>query len=266
MSVYCKDSVEYLRLAVDSMINQTYDQVKVFLGVDGPVGDEINACLNEYKKNEKIQLVKFEENQGLAKVLNHLLELCFAEGFEYIARMDADDISCPDRIEKQVNYLVSHPEIDVVGGFAMGIDENGTPRNVISKHPETPEECRKAFAYSNPLGHPAVMFRKSYFDKAGCLYRPDHKVNQDTLLWFDGLMKGVNIANVQELVIYSRTTPDRLKKRRGGYAKAKKQFQDRLMINKGLGYGFKANLYAFCVFMVMIAPYSIRKFAFKHFR
>lgn len=261
LPVYKKDTVDYLSKAVESILYQTYKEFHLYIGVDGPVGEDIKASLIILDRQERVSVVWFPANRGLACVLNDLLELSFKEGFEFIARMDADDISVLNRFEMQMKFLSEHPDIDVVGGFASGIDEKGDLRNVITKHPETPEECRRIFAYTNPLGHPAVLFRKRFFDKAG-LYRPEYRTNQDTLLWYDGLRNDVKMGNVQDVVIYFRTTSDMLKNRRGGLKKAKKQYKDRLMINKGLGYGFKANIYAFGVFVMMISPYFIRKIAY----
>ncbi len=261
LPVYKKDRQEYLKLAVESILNQTYKDIHLYIGVDGPVGDDLSVYLDDIDEESRITIVWFKTNRGLACVLNDLLDMCFKENYDFIARMDADDISVLSRFEMQMEFLTKHSDVDVVGGFASGIDENGKLRNVITKHPETPEECRRVFAYTNPLGHPAVLFRKSFFDKAG-LYRPEYRTNQDTLLWYDGLKKDVKMGNVQDVVIYFRTTSDMLKNRRGGFLKAKKQFKDRLMINKGLGYGFKANIYAFGIFIMMISPYFIRKIAY----
>lgn len=265
MSVYQKEKAEYLRLSTESILNQTYSNIMLYIGVDGPIGEELKYELNSYEKQDRVKVVWFQENRGLACVLNDLLYICFKENYEYIARMDADDISVKDRIEKQLKYLIEHPDIDVVGGFSYGIDENGNSRNLITKRPASPQECYIFFAYSNPLSHPTVLFRKEFFKKAG-LYRPEYRTNQDTLLWFDGLKHGVRMANLQEPVIYFRTTTEMLKNRRGGYKKAKKQFVDRLMINKELNYGLKANIYAFCIFIMMISPTFIRKIAYNIFK
>ena len=83
-------------------------------------------------------------------MLNELLKHCLNEGYEYVARMDADDISMPDRLEKQMSFLQKYPEVDVVGGSIEEIDENGDNRNKIIVYPETPDECRKFFARRNP--------------------------------------------------------------------------------------------------------------------
>ena len=117
LPIYKNDKVPYVRLSLDSILHQTYKgENKLIIGVDGPVGNDLAACLKEYEQKANVFIQWFPENRGLAIVLNDLLDICFKEGYEYIARMDADDISTPDRFEKQMAYLQIHPEIDVVGG------------------------------------------------------------------------------------------------------------------------------------------------------
>ena len=166
-----------------------------------------------------------------------------------------------------MKYLDSHPEIDVVGGAIDEIDEKGNSRKKRIVYPETPEKCRAFFAKRNPHAHPAVMFRKSFFDKLrGKKYRPEYRQNQDTMLWFDGLMAGTLHANIPDVVLCFRMTDAMFKKRRNGWAFAKKQFTDRLMINKGLGYGWKADVYGFAMFCMLISPAWIKKIAYRMFR
>lgn len=198
--VYKNDTPQYVRPAIDSIIKQTYS-CRIYIGVDGPIGNSLNSCLEAYENNKNVSIVRFAENRGLACVLNDLLQICFDNGYEYIARMDADDISLPDRIEKQICFLNEHPEIDVVGGAINEIDEEGCESGKTIVYPATPTECKKFFAKRNPLAHPAVLFRKSFFDKIGHCYRPEYRKNQDTMLWYDGLMHGVNIANLPNVEI-----------------------------------------------------------------
>lgn len=267
LPVYRKDKVEYIHFAVDSILGQTYQSLKVYIGVDGPVSETIKDCLESYRKNDRVQIVWFEENRGLACVLNDLLDLCFKEGYELIARMDADDISMTDRLEKQLTYLESHPEIDVVGGSIEEIDENGNSRNKTIVYPEMPEACRAFFSRRNPHAHPAVLFRKSFFDKLnGKKYRPEYRQNQDTMLWYDGMMAGTQHANIPDVVLQFRMTDTMFKKRRNGWAFAKKQFKDRLMINRGLGYGWKADVYGFAMFCMLVSPAWVKKIAYRVFR
>ena len=139
--------------------------------------------------------------------------------------MDADDISLPDRIEKQICFLNEHPEIDVVGGAINEIDEEGCESGKTIVYPATPTECKKFLRKRNPLAHPAVLFRKSFFDKIGHCYRPEYRKNQDTMLWYDGLMHGVNIANLPNVVLKFRMTEALFKKRRNGWVFAKNNWR-----------------------------------------
>lgn len=263
LPVYKNDKVKYLSLAVDSILYQTYRDLHIFVGVDGPVGNELKDCLDALEQQEQVTVIWFSENRGLACVLNDLLDVCFQAGYEYIARMDADDISKNDRFEKQMAFLDNHGEIDVVGGSVLVIDQDGKDKGQILLYPETHEACVKRFAKRNPLAHPAVLFKKSFFDKTGCKYRPDYKKNQDTLLWYDGLMKGVRMGNVQDVVLQFRSTDDMLKNRRSGKYAAKKQLKARLMINKGLHYGFFSDIYAYAIYLLMISPTFVRKIVYS---
>lgn len=267
LPVYRKDKVDYLSRAIDSIVMQTYRDAHIYIGVDGPVGDDINEFFNLLNDQTRITVIRFEENRGLACVLNDLLDICFKEGYEYIARMDADDISDLSRFEKQITYLEVHPEIDVVGGAIKEIDEEGKSRGKTIIYPATPEKCRDFFSKRNPHAHPAVLFRKSFFNKLnGKKYRPEYRQNQDTMLWYDGMMAGTQHANIPDVVLQFRITDVMFKKRRNGWAFAKKQFTDRLMINRGLGYGIGADVYGFAMFCMLVSPAWVKKIAYRVFR
>lgn len=267
LPVYKKDIVDYLSKSVESILYQSYKNLHLFIGVDGPVGSNLKACLEILERQDRVSIEWFSENRGLACVLNDMLDICLKDRYEYIARMDADDISITNRLEKQMNYLKEHPEIDVVGGAIREIDEKGNSRNKTIVYPEKPSECRDFFSKRNPHAHPAVLFRKSYFDKLnGKKYRPEYRQNQDTMLWYDGMMVGTKHANIPDVVLNFRMTNAMFKKRRNGWAFAKKQFKDRLMINKGLGYGWKADIYGFAMFCLLISPVWVKKIAYKIFR
>ena len=266
LPVYKNDRVPYIKLSFDSILNQTYKDIHLYIGVDGPVGEDLEECLKQYEQDERVSVEWFKENRGLAIVLNDLLDICFKEGYEYVARMDADDISKHERIEKQMAYLLQHPEIDVVGGAIEEIGENSESRGKTIVYPETPEGCYKFFAKRNPHAPPAVMFRKSFFDKAGCKYRPEYRQNQDTMLWLDGMKAGTKHANLQEVVLQFRFTNSLFKKRRNGWTFARKQLHDRNIINKTLGYGFGATVFGYIMFCMLVSPAWLKKIAYKVFR
>lgn len=262
LSVYKNDRAEFLRLSIDSILNQSYKNIILYIGVDGTIGEKLYKCLEQYEQEKKVNIVYFPENRGLAVVLNDLLILCKEANIEYIVRMDADDISVPNRLANQVNYLLLHPEVDVVGGRIEEINEQSERNGKSVTYPLTHQECFKFFRYRDPLAHPAVMFRKSFFDKAKG-YRNEYRKNQDTMLWFDGFMNGCIFANLDETVLLFRVTDDFYKNRRNGFKRAKKMLKDRFMINKSLHYDWSAYLFSFLMFIMTLTPPFLKKFLYR---
>lgn len=266
LPVYKNDKIDYINLSVESIIRQIYSNFHLYIGVDGPVSDDLRDALNLLELHSQVTVVWYNENRGLACVLNDLLEMCFAEGFQFVARMDADDISIDNRLKKQMEYIEEHPEIDVVGGAIEEIDENGILRGKKIVYPLGHNECYKFFAKRNPHAHPAVLFRKRFFDKIGHKYRPEYRQNQDTMLWYDGMMAGTKHANIPDVVLKFRITDTLFKKRRNGWQFAIKQLQDRLKINRTLNYGIMADVFGICMFILLISPVGVKKIAYRVFR
>ena len=262
LSVYKNDRAEFLRLSIDSILNQSYKNIILYIGEDGTIGEKLYKCLEQYEQEKRVNIVYFPENRGLAVVLNDLLILCKEANIEYIVRMDADDISVPNRLANQVNYLLLHPEVDVVGGRIEEINEQSERNGKSVTYPLTHQECFKFFRYRDPLAHPAVMFRKSFFDKAKG-YRNEYRKNQDTMLWFDGFMNGCIFANLDETVLLFRVTDDFYKNRRNGFKRAKKMLKDRFMINKSLHYDWSAYLFSFLMFIMTLTPPFLKKFLYR---
>lgn len=263
LPVYRQDSPEYLRLATDSMLAQTYEALHILIGIDGPIDGPLAQAVQSYATNERVTLLPFDENRGLAALLNDMIRWAQAHGYQYFARMDADDISLPERIEKQMRYFLAHPETDLVGGAMDEIDERGNRRNKHHQFPLTPDECYQYFAKRNPVAHPAVLIRQSYLDKAGCLYRPEFRQNQDTMLWFDGLKNGAKIANLADDVLLFRVTDEFFTKRRNGWEYAKGLLRERKIINRELHYGWQATLYAYVLFVFRISPSWLIRLAYR---
>lgn len=265
LPVYKGDKLEYLKIAVESVLFQSYSDLKLYIGVDGPVNDDLKSYLNG-TKDPRVKIVWFDKNRGMAMVLNDLLGIATKEGYEYFARMDADDISLPNRFEKQLCFLKDNLDVDVVGGAISEIDEDGKSRNKDVIYPTTPKECREFFAHRNPHAHPAVMFRKRFFEKVGHFYRGEYRQNQDTMLWLDGFANNTVNANIPDVVLKFRMTDSLFKKRRNGWKFAKKQFKDRLHINKVLGYGKSADIYGLLMFCMLVSPPFIKKLAYRILR
>lgn len=262
LPVYKNDRPDFLAKSVESILYQTYRNVHLYIGVDGPVGEILRENLEVLDRQNSVEIVWFPENRGLACVLNDLVAICKKEGYDYYARMDADDISEVDRFEKQVKYLEEHPDVDVVGGAIEEIDGEGKKRGKHVEYPLTHGECRKFFRYRDPLAHPAVMFRARYFEKVVGGYRNEYRKNQDTMLWYDGFLNGCVFANLKDTVLNFRVNDD-FYNRRNGWKRAKQMLGDRLKMNKALCYDISANLFAFGMFCMTISPSWIKKFLYK---
>lgn len=205
MSLYRKEKPEYLRLAIDSMLNQTVAPDEIIMVEDGPLTDELYAVLNEYPMLHRI---KNEKNLGLGLALNVGLKECRNE---LVARMDTDDCSKPERCEKQLERFFEKPYLTVVGSH---IDEFvDDPSNVISQRivPTTSEEIYNFAKKRSAFNHPAVMYSKTaVLENKGYA---DLKRNQDVDLFGRMQFEGYKAENIDESLLWFRSS-DELAKRR----------------------------------------------------
>lgn len=264
-SVYKNDKPEYLKLSLDSIFNQSYQNFILFLGIDGPIGNDVRDVI-ESVNDARLRVIENKENKGLASILNDLLAECRKQGYEYIARMDSDDISKPERLEKQIAFLQNNADIDMVGGAINEIDGEGHDIGKVTRYPCSAKDCRNFFAKRNPVAHPTVMFRRSFLDKTDWHYPTDFIRNEDTRLWHEGYKHGCKIANLPDVVLNFRMTDVMFKQRRNGRVFAKSQLELRKLIAKDLGYGMMAYIYAYAMYLLMISPSWILKIAYKVLR
>lgn len=153
MGVYNAGSRQILADAVESIRSQTFTDWEWIICDDGSTDDTCRILQEFCKSDKRIHLIKNEKNQGLAAALNHCL--AFAKG-NYIARMDADDVSLPKRIEKEIKFLESHPEYHLTGTNASLFDEKGDWG--LRRMPEIP--VRQDFLWGSPFIHPTVIIRR----------------------------------------------------------------------------------------------------------
>lgn len=175
--------------------------------------------------------------------------------------MDTDDIALPDRFEKQVDFMENHPEIDACSAW---IDEFiDSPNNIISRRtlPETPEELYKFGKSRNPLNHPAVMFRKSAVIKAGGYQH--FPLFEDYYLWVRMIMNGSKLYNLQESLLYFRSSKE-MYKRRGGLKYALTEIKFQILLHK-IGYISIYQMFRNCCtrFIARIIPNQLRGFLYK---
>ena len=203
MAVY--NGARHLREAIDSILSQTSVDFE-FLIVDDASTDETPAILAEYARNDKrIVLSRNKTNLGLTKTLNRALEITRAP---LIARMDADDISEPDRFEKQVSFLDRHPHHLLVASGYKAINEAGRTK-FVKRKPATHGRIRWWLRFRMPIEHPSVMFRSRTSDGAPVRYDESYRLAQDYAL-FAKLSEAGKLAILPDILFRYRVHPSNL--------------------------------------------------------
>lgn len=200
MSTY-KEDERLLRESIESILNQTYRDFEYIIILDYPDNDVHKSVIEEYAlKDDRIHFYINEKNMGLTDSLNRGLSLCHGE---YIARMDADDISLPDRLERQMKYLEKN-HYDLIGGITEMIDENGSLLYSIKSVPTDPKKINKALRYSQCIAHPTWLGKKEVFEKnAGYRHMP---LCEDYDFTLRAVLNGFVVSNLNEAVLKYRMT------------------------------------------------------------
>lgn len=219
MSVYRKENADYLRTAINSIWNQTVPTDDFVLVCDGRLTPELDGVIDGMVQEHAgvIRVVQLEKNSGLGNALNEGIKYC---KYEFVARMDSDDISRPDRCEKQLRVLVEQPNVSVVSGI---VEEFTESPDVIQARRILPEKQQDIVTFAkkrNPFNHPCVMYRKSAVEKAGGYQ--DFYLLEDYYLWIRMLQKGFVGYNLQQPLLWMRAG-SQLYKRRAGWKYAKSQ-------------------------------------------
>lgn len=216
MSIYKNDKPEWIEQAILSMLNQTMKPDEVLILVDGYISKEIKSVLKLFEKESIINIKYFEENRGLGPVLRD--GVIIAKN-ELIARMDADDISVPERCELQLKNFQEKPYLDLVGGYFYEFMNDLDEKVSLKKYPITNEEIKKFAKRRNPFAHPSVMFRKSSVIRCGN-YR-DVNLCEDYDLWSRMLLNKCNCENINKPILNMRVD-ENFYDRRGGFDYMKK--------------------------------------------
>ena len=198
--------------AIDSLLNQTFQDFEIVLCDDGSVDDTVEIAERYQQKfPQKIILLKNNQNLGLNYTLNKCLE--HASG-KYIARMDGDDICVKERFEKQVDFLNQHPEIAIVSSKMIHFDENGDFR--VSGGKEYPEKMD--FVKGNPFCHAPVMIRAEAYKRVGG-YTVDKRMLrvEDVNLWFKLYAAGYKGYNFQDPLYKMRDDREATSRRKFKY-------------------------------------------------
>lgn len=220
MSVYYKENPDYLRIAMNSIWAQTAPTDDFVLVCDGPLTNELESVIEDMNKihSESLNVVRLEKNGGLGKALNEGIKHC---KHNLIARMDSDDISRPDRCEKQLAVFQEMPEVSICSGT---VEEFSVSTDTVDARRILPERNEDIVLFSkerNPFNHPCVMYRKSAIEEAGG-YK-DFYLLEDYFLWIRAIQSGAVGYNLQEPLLWMRAGIAMYKRRSGiKYVKSQK--------------------------------------------
>lgn len=172
----------YLPTAIDSILNQSFSDFEYFIIDDGSTDDTMQIIKKYAAMDARIVPIFNEKNLGQSRSRNKAIEL--ANG-EFIAIMDADDISLPSRLETQVRYLQAHPTVGLVGGLALEINSKVQSFGKIRGEIRSEAECfwAEISRVASSVIHPTVMVRKSIMDTHQLRYNPKTLYAQDKELW-----------------------------------------------------------------------------------
>ncbi|ERT59910.1 putative amylovoran biosynthesis glycosyltransferase AmsE [Prevotella sp. BV3P1] len=223
MSIYKNDNPEYLQVALDSIIHQTQVPDEIVLIADGPVPQElIDVVDNTKTRFADLHAYYQDKNRGLGGALRIAVEKA---QYDYLARMDSDDISLPDRFEKQMRCFEEDHELAVVGGMITEFVDS--PEHVVSKRilPLDDRGIKRFMQSRCGVNHVTVVMKKSELLRAGN-YQQDFK-QEDYFLWARMIEAGCKFRNIPDIVVNVRSGRDQFA-RRGGMA----YYKDVLALNK----------------------------------
>lgn len=264
MSIYKNDDPKFLKVALESVINQTLTPKEIVVVGDGPLPLTLTDIVAEETKSAKKQGVELrflpqKVNRGLGEALRIACENC---RYDYIARMDSDDISLPDRFEKQMRVFDEHPEVGMVGG--MITEFVGSPDNIVDSRvlPLDNKGIYKMMQTRCGVNHVTVIIRKSDLMAAGN-YSGRFR-QEDFYLWARMMKNKVIIQNIPDVVVNVRSGADQFA-RRGGM----KYFHEHMKVFKFMYHegliSYPVLLENYCLRFAQVAfPTKLRTWVYQH--
>ena len=209
MSVYHGDNATFFKQSIDSLLSQTRKPDEIVLVVDGPVDDDINKVISDFEKScDYFRVIRLEKNSGHAVARQTGVN---ASKYDYIAIMDSDDLSSPDRFEKQLSFLENNPDVDIVGGQMT--EFIGTPDNIIGQRivPLSHSDIYNYMKSRCAFNQVTVMFKKEAVISVGNYQ--DWFWNEDYYLWVRMMLHRCKFANLPDVLVNVRSGSDQYARR-----------------------------------------------------
>ena len=211
MALSENDNASDLSACLDSIANQTFTNHETIIVSDGPVSDALQDVVNHYQSQKLLHLhfQKTKEKTGPASAWNMGFEM--ANG-EYVARMDPDDIMRPERLDTQMRFMETHPDIQVVGAWIEEFDHEVGDSKRLRKTPVEHEKIKQVSRFSNPMNHVTIMMRQKV---AKSFKYEQYWGFVDYFFWLKLLKAGVTFHNLDNVLVDVRVGNGFLNRRRG---------------------------------------------------
>lgn len=262
MSVYHREKPEEFAACIRSMLDQTVRTNDFVIVCDGPLTEELDGILDGFvQENPDIfQIIRLKENVGIGNAANIGLQYCKND---LVAKMDADDLSVPERCEWQLKRFAERPELVVLGGHIEEFSQDPHSPFSVRRVPLTNEEIRAFARRRQPFNNMTVMYRRSVVLAVGG-YR-DFRRSEDFDLYLRLLLKGCYAENLDKVLVKARVNEDAFR-RRGSWGTLKGCARSRWYSYRQ-GY---ASLLDVCVCvggetLIMISPHGVKKLIYSRF-
>ena len=180
----CYNVEKYVEESIHSILNQTYRNLEI-IAINDCSTDRSGVLLEQLSmKDSRLKVVTNEKNLKLIKTLNKGIELCNGD---YVARMDADDISLPTRIEKEVAFLEQNKDHDIVSTLFYAFRSDNPSKKDFHRSPLKDDELKAYMLFRSGICHPAVLIRKRVFTELGLSFEQEFLHVEDYALWFTPL-------------------------------------------------------------------------------
>lgn len=213
LSVYKNEDPNYFDESMRSIYDhQSLKPTEIVLVLDGPLTNDLYYSINNWKKklSHILKVVSLPNNVGLGKALNIGIEHCT---YDWIFRMDTDDISLPCRFEKQVNFILENPTICLLSASIEEFDESMTLSLGCRHLPNSLYDIKKLIKSRSPFNHVSVAFKKNAVIAVGGYQH--HLYMEDYNLWIRMISSGCNAANINETLVNVRSGTSMIKRRKG---------------------------------------------------
>lgn len=260
MSVYGRESPAFFAEAMQSLVEQSCQPDDIVLVKDGPLGPELAEALREWRAHfeEQLRVINLEEHLGRGEALRIGLE---ASLHEIVAIMDTDDICVRDRFGKQLKFLESHPDIDLVGSWIAEFKTKPDERTFIRTVAECPDAILRACAHRMPVNHVTVMFRKAPVMRVGSYLT--FLGMEDYYLMARMLAQGSRFYNMQEVLVFVRVGAG-MQARRGGMKYLINECKlQHFLFNNGLASRRQVVLNILVRAVIRLSPDLLRGMAYK---